>query len=390
MRSSFAPIGVLLGALLSTNILAQESDTTIKEYDVITAPALPSDEIRSEVLIEITQAGDRLIAAGAHGNIIWRDKADGEWQQADVNSSILITSLGFADDRIGWATGHHGVLLKTEDAGETWFRQVDGFDLIRLEEVYYEQRIKDLKARLASVSDSEEASEIEWLLEDLQFRLSNIEMAMEEGPSKPLLDVYVVDNNTVYVIGAYGTFLETNDGGKSWKVIADRLDNPNGYHLNAIFGHNDTLYIAGEAGMVFRSLDKGESWERLESPYRGSLFGGHVDGQQRLWIYGLRGNAFVSNDQGNSFNKINTGVGVNLSAGISTPQGNQLIVGHSGVILKVNEDLSVDKMTHPSGSVMTDIITVEDGKWLMTGRSGLLHWPAESKKTSTAEKQGAQ
>ncbi|MDV6315029.1 WD40/YVTN/BNR-like repeat-containing protein [Idiomarina sp. HP20-50] len=390
MRSSFAPVGVLLGALLSTSLLAQESDTTIKDYDVITAPALPSDEIRSEVLIEITQVGDRLVAAGAHGNIIWRDTADSEWQQADVNSSILITSLGFSNETIGWATGHHGVLLKTEDGGKTWRRKLDGFDLIKLEEIYYEQRISDLKQRLESVDDSDEASEIEWLLEDLQFRLSNIEMAMKEGPSKPLLDVYAVDNNTIYVIGAYGTFLETNDGGKSWKVVADKLDNPNGYHLNAIFGSNDTLYIAGESGMVFRSLDKGENWKRLESPYRGSLFGGHVDTQQRLWIYGLRGNAFVSDDKGDSFTKIETGVGVNLSAGTTSENENQLIVGHSGVILKVKNDFSVEKITHPSGSVMTDIITLENGEWLMTGRSGLLHWPAQSEKTATAEKQGVQ
>ncbi|KPD22555.1 WD40/YVTN/BNR-like repeat-containing protein [Idiomarina abyssalis] len=390
MRLSLTPLGVLLGAIFSTTVLAQEGDTTtITDYEVISAPVLSSDRIKSEVLIEVTAVGPRLVAVGAHGNILWKE--DDDWQQADVDTSVLLTSVAFANEQIGWGTGHHGVIIKTEDGGNSWKRQFDGFELMKLEKSYYEKRIAKLNEQIESSDDEEVVGELEWQVEEAQFQISNIEVAEEEGPSKPFLDLYAKNAREALAIGAYGTFLKTEDGGESWQVISHRLENPNGYHLNAIFGQDDDLYIMGEAGLAFASNDGGESWETLNSPYRGSLFGGHVDNEGRLWVYGLRGNAFVSEDKGQNFTTIDTGTRVNLSAGTTTESGTQLIVGHSGTILEVDEQLNVTNRTHPSGSVMTDILEVSDGEWLMTGRSGLLHWPAKiTEEEALATQQGAQ
>lgn len=390
MRLSLTPLGVLLGAIFSTAVLAQDSDTTtITDYDVISAPALSSDRIKSEVLIEVTTVGTRLIAVGAHGNIIWKEGDD--WQQAEVDTSVLLTSIAFADEQNGWATGHHGVIIKSEDGGKSWKRQLDGFELMTLEEGYFENRIEKLNEQLESTDDEDVIGELEWQLEEAQFQVSNIEAAREEGPSKPFLDLYVKDSQTVLAIGAYGTFLKTEDGGESWQVISGRLENPGGYHLNTIFGRGDDLYIVGEAGLAFASYDGGENWETLDSPYRGSLFGGHLDAGGRVWVYGLRGNAFVSDDKGQNFTTVDTGTRVNLSAGTNTNKGTQLIVGHSGTILEIDDQLEVKNRTHPSGSVMTDIIEVAEGEWIMTGRSGLLHWPAKiTEEEALATQQGAQ
>ncbi|MGM0630606.1 MAG: WD40/YVTN/BNR-like repeat-containing protein [Pseudomonadota bacterium] len=390
MRLSLTPLGVLLGAIFSTTVLAQEGDTTtITDYEVISAPALSSDRIKNEVLIEVTTVGPRLVAVGAHGNILWKE--GGDWQQADVDTSVLLTSVAFANEQNGWATGHHGVIIKTEDGGNTWKRQLDGFELMKLKKNYYQKRIEKLNEQIDATDDDEMIGELEWQIEELQFQISNIEVAEEEGPSKPFLDLYAKNAEEALAIGAYGTFLKTEDGGESWQVISHRLENPDGYHLNAVFGQGDDLYIVGEAGLAFTSNDGGASWETLNSPYHGSLFGGHVDAENRLWVYGLRGNAFVSEDKGQSFTTIDTGTRVNLSAGTTTESGTQLIVGHSGTILEVDEQLNVKNRTHPSGSVMTDIIEVTEGEWTMTGRSGLLHWPAKiTEEEALATQQGAQ
>ncbi|RUO73071.1 WD40/YVTN/BNR-like repeat-containing protein [Idiomarina ramblicola] len=390
MRLSLTPLGVLLGAFFSTTVLAQDGDTaTITDYDVISAPALSSDRIENEVLIEVTTVGPRLIAVGAHGNILWNE--DSDWQQAEVDTSVLLTSVAFADEQNGWATGHHGVIINTNDGGKTWKRQLDGFELMGLEKSYFEARIEKLSAEIESTDGEEAIAELEWQLEEAQFQISNIEVAEEEGPSKPFLDLYVKDSNTVWAIGAYGTFLKTENGGDSWQVISGQLENPGGYHLNTIFGRGDDLYIVGESGLAFASYDGGSTWQTLNSPYRGSLFGGHLDANGDVWVYGLRGNAYVSEDKGQSFSTIDTGTRVNLSAGTSTESGTQLIVGHSGTILEIDDQLNVKNRTHPSGSVMTDIIEVTEGKWIMTGRSGLLHWPAKiSEEEAVATQQGAQ
>lgn len=391
MRSSFAPFGVLLGALFSTALYAQDGNTTTNtDYEVISASALSSDEIQRDVLIEIASNGEQLIAVGAHGNVI-RQEESGSWVQADVDSSVLITSVDFASAKKGWATGHHGVILTTNDGGRSWTRQLDGFQLMALEKAFYQNAVKALQQRIKNAEDDERVNELEWQLEETQFQISNIEVSEEEGPSKPFLDVLAVSEQTAFAIGAYGTFLKTNDGGKHWTVISDKLENPGGYHLNGIIAQGSDIFIIGEAGLLFHSANKGEDWTRLESPYRGSLFGAHFDNNNGLWIYGLRGNAYVSRNKGQSFKKVNTGIGVNLSAGVATDSGEQLIVGHSGTILKVDDNLNVESLRHPSGSVMSDIIMINDGEWLMTGRSGLLNWPAQAtKEDASAPQQGAQ
>lgn len=389
MRLFLAPAGVLFGALVSTTVLAQEADTTtVTDYDVISAPALPSNKIKNEVLIEMAMAGSRLVAVGAHGNVIYKD--DENWVQADVDTSVLLTSVAFADDTTGWATGHHGVIIKTLDGGKTWQRQLDGFQLMALEKRYFQQQIAAVEKQLTETDDANERSDLEWQLEDLNFQIRNIEVAEEEGPSKPFLDVFAQDKNTVMAIGAYGTFLKSSDGGEQWTVISGQLDNPNGYHLNAIFGNENHLYIVGEAGLVFSSNDGGEHWETLNSPYHGSLFGGHLDQKGRVWVYGLRGNAFVSNDKGQTFTRIDTQTGVNLSGGVAGEAGAQWLVGHSGALLEVNDELAVTHHRHPSGSVMTGIIEADNGEWVMTGRSGLLHWPAQMDNAEPVAEQGEQ
>lgn len=389
MRLFLAPVGVLFGALISTTVLAQEANTTtVTDYDVISAPALPSNKIKNEVLIEMAMAGSRLIVVGAHGNIIFND--DGQWTQADVDTSVLLTSVAFADDKTGWAAGHHGVIIKTDDGGKTWERQLDGFQLMALEKHYFQQQIIAIEEQLSKTDDAEERSDLEWQLDDLNFQIRNIEVAEEEGPSKPFLDIFAQDKNTVLAIGAYGTFLKSTDGGEHWTVISGRLENPNGYHLNAIFGNESHLYIVGEAGLAFISSDGGESWKTLNSPYHGSLFGGHLDQNDRVWVYGLRGNAFVSADNGQTFTRIDTQTGVNLSAGAAGESGSQWLVGHSGALLEVNEELAVTHHRHPSGSVMTGIIETDTGGWVMTGRSGLLHWPAQMDNAEPVAEQGEQ
>jgi len=71
-------------------------------------------------MLAAARAGSRSVAVGDHGTVILSD--DGKtWRQAkDVPTSVLLTSVCFVDDKQGWAVGHWGEILHTEDGGETW------------------------------------------------------------------------------------------------------------------------------------------------------------------------------------------------------------------------------------------------------------------------------
>ncbi|MBU0995210.1 MAG: hypothetical protein KJ737_22165 [Proteobacteria bacterium] len=124
-------------------------------------------------------------------------------------------------------------------------------------------------------------------------------MALREGPTRPLMDVWFKNDQQGIIVGVFGMILKTSDGGKSWVPILDRIENPNGYHYYGISRSGENLFIAGEMGILFRSTDFGETWEQLILPYEGSFFGVVGNPQGTFVItFGLRGNVCYSMDGG--------------------------------------------------------------------------------------------
>lgn len=394
MRLSPAHVGLLLAGSLSMNAIAQEGSTdsgSAAEYEVIEAPALTSNKIKESVLIEVARAGERLVAVGAHGNIITANTTDiNTWNQAPVPTSVLLTSVEFSDSENGWATGHHGVIIRTTDGGVSWQHVLDGFRLLELEASFYQKKVAQLEAALEQ-ADEADIGDLEWDLDTAKFQLETVQQAQQEsGPTKPFLDIVAIDAKTAFAVGAYGTLVKTTNGGATWTLLNDKLDNPDGFHLNAIVKHQDQLFIAGEAGTAYSSADSGDTWQAVPPPYAGSFFGAHFDNQGRLWTYGLRGNIFYSDDLGSSYTAIDSPAEANLSAGFSDANGHQWLVGNSGTLVEIKPDLSATSYSHPSNSVITDLVQVGEEK-ILTGRSGLLHWPAKiSKEEAVVTAQGAQ
>ncbi|OIN02076.1 hypothetical protein BFR57_08480 [Idiomarina sp. MD25a] len=387
MRLSPTRFGLLLSGVLSTFAFAQETDVSSQQgFDVIYAPAMQASSklIIKNPLIATAKLSNRLVAVGSHGNIITRDLDSNTWKQANVPTSVLLTSVDFASDSIGYAAGHHGVILKTTDGGDTWQRIFDGFDLLDLEVAFYQQRIAELEQKIAAEGD--ESGDLQWALDDAKFYLENAQRAKQEtGPSKPILDIKTLANGDVLAVGAYNTLLVSQDKGTTWQLISGRLDNPNGFHLNAIATQGDNVFIAGEAGTAYASRDNGESWLSVAPPYDGSLFGAHFDNQGRLWTYGLRGNIFVSDDLGERYTAIDSPADANLMSGYADTQGTQWIVGNSGVILAITPSLDVTEHTHPSSAVFGEMVEF-NGEKVLTSRSGIYYWPAKTTQSETAEK----
>ncbi|WP_198678760.1 sialidase family protein [Pseudidiomarina insulisalsae] len=382
-----AAIALSLSPTVSAQIAEQEpaqpteqATQPVQGYDVIYAPAMTAPEATQAVLTEIDATTYRQVAVGDYGVIVTRATADDAWQQAEVPTSVFLTSLNFADDQLGWAVGHHGVILQTTDGGITWQRQLDGFEYIDLQIEHYSDRVAELEALLDNAEDlsADEQSDLEFALDDALFKLDTAEIALEEGPTKPFLDVLALSPNEIFVSGAYGAFLYSTDGGESWQIIDHLVENPDGYHLNALEAEGDNLYLAGESGQLFRSFDRGQSWEVIDSPYYGSFFGVHVDRQQRLWVFGLRGNIFVSEDQGDSFTQLTLEDPVNINNAVDAPDGGLYFVGNAGVVAYLSDSGELIERTHESGAALTDLVVNADGSLTLVGQRGVLAMPSSA------------
>src|SRR5262245_9614082 len=94
--------------------------------DPIDSPATQSPLASKSLLQSIAKAGNRLVAVGQRGHIVYSDDQGATWKQAAVPISSDLTAVYFANDKNGWAVGHDGVILATDNGGDKWTLQLDG------------------------------------------------------------------------------------------------------------------------------------------------------------------------------------------------------------------------------------------------------------------------
>jgi len=343
--------------------------------DVLEAPAMETDMAASQLLLDASRAGGRIVAVGERGHIVYSDNGGESWTQASVPVSTTLTGVHFPTQQEGWAVGHSGVILHSSDGGETWEHQFDGREGVPRVIDYYEKRIDEMKERIANTEDEDKVGDLEWELEDLQFTREDLKSDLEEfGPWHPLLDVWFEDAEHGFAVGAYGHIYRTRDGGETWKTHIGSIDNPDRFHLNGITRvKGGDLYIAGESGFVYRSTDNGDSWEQLNPDYRGSFFSVAGTGEKdEVLAFGLKGNIWRS-DGGDEWESVESGTQSTLNSASVNEDGEIAIVGNEGRIV-YSDDGGESFSTHTRSSrhAYVGVSLVPDEGLLLVGEKGAL------------------
>jgi len=286
--------------------------------DQLTLPALQSPKAARALLLGVALAGPRLVAVGERGIVVTSDDSGKTWQQASVPVSVTLTAVHFPTATTGWAVGHEGVVLRTSDGGKSWVKQFDGNQANAM--VLAAATERAARAQGAALAAAENA-------------LEDAKAAGKFGPTRPLLTAWFRDENEGFVAGSYGLLLRTRDGGKSWALWSDRIDNPDGLHINYIGATPaGALVIAGEAGQVHRSADGGESWKALPTGYKGQLYGAlavrNDAGGEDLVAFGFKGNVFRSTAKG--WEPVASGTTKNLTGGVLLSNGSPVLVSQDG------------------------------------------------------------
>ena len=125
LHSSVAGMLSLCGAvsllLLAAAAPVQAATDGQTRYSIESAKAV------SNLLLDIAQAGERLVAAGDRGHILYSDDDGASWTQAKVPTRQLLTAIDFVDDKHGWAVGHDALILATYgDVGAKVSAALDG------------------------------------------------------------------------------------------------------------------------------------------------------------------------------------------------------------------------------------------------------------------------
>ena len=206
-------------------------------------------------LFDLSFVSDRVgYAVGGYGVVLKTSDSGGTWQLlGNTGTDRWLMAVHFVDEDHGWAVGEEGIVVATADGGCLWQRCV------------------------APTADA------------------------PFGLRATLRSVHFVNQCEGWVAGNRGTFLRTHDGGGTWQPVDLGLSYPatDVMHFNVVrFLGEQTGVLAGEPGsVVFRTEDGGHRWHREDGPISAGLRDVCFDRQGRAWAAGEFG-AMARRDTG--------------------------------------------------------------------------------------------
>lgn len=259
--------------------------------------------------LAVDRAGNRWVTVGEQGRIHLSDVGEDNGRLAHSPVEVTLTNVRFLDHHVGWAVGHEGVILKTEDGGDHW-------RLVR----------------------------------------------SDPTADQPLFDVLFQNPAQGLAVGAYGLCLQTKDGGTTWSQISLPGGDP---HLYAVAAPKPGVWVVvGEGGIVLRSSDGGRRWQTQSEKGRETLFGVTIGPKNSLVAYGFNGGVWVSRDAGVRWRRLPR-KGPSLYAGAWGSEG--VVLAGDGIVLSGKSPETLNVFTTEAGARWTGVAREVSGGLLVLG-----------------------
>lgn len=222
--------------------------------------------------------------------------ASAQWKKQSVNSDASFRSIHAISDKIVWAGGSKGTILKTTDGGENWQTIiVKGAESLDFRDIH----AFDVNTAIAmSAGEADKGAAKIYLSEDGGLNWKIVFEANEKGIFFDSFDFW--NQNEGILIGdaidEKPYLLKTKDGGKSWNRIAkEKL--PNIESGEASFAASGTCIVTkGKSAWfctqnrVFFTKDKGESWGVTQTAFTkgqtAGIFGLHFTNPKQGFAVG--------------------------------------------------------------------------------------------------------
>ncbi|MBA2423622.1 MAG: hypothetical protein H0V61_10440 [Chitinophagales bacterium] len=294
-----------------------------------------------------------------------------EFVFTQLNSGTIndLNSLWFTDDMTGYTCGgdryYQGNILKTTDAGATWFDQGAAIDKALYSLFFVNNDTAFMGGYDGKIFRTYNAGDSWALYQNYVYQpVRGIFMVNDnlgfccggngfktgfilhtyDGGNQWQTDtfsmewrsIFFVDNNHGFVAG-YGSIFETTNGGLTWQPTPASGD----FFQSLYFSSPQTGFAVGYEGTILKTIDGGKTWEKKRNGndllqgtkhFKQIIFRDQTTG----YIVGEKGCMLKTENSGESWNEVINAPDVNLNAIFLVEDGGY-ICGEGGKIYRFLE-----------------------------------------------------
>ena len=200
-------------------------------------------------------------AAGSMGTILHTADGGKTWAAQREPEDKNFNALCFIDELKGWVVGEFGTVLHTADGGKSWVRQKPAALFLQEKDQW-----ADPPLALYGVIFIDSAKG--WIvgMHGVLLRTEDggetwIDQRSALNVTDPLYAIEIKGDRG-WIVGDAGAYLLSEDGGKSWQPLEDRIKTR--FWLHAVsFSDQNRGWIVGARGAVVKTEDGGKTWTML-------------------------------------------------------------------------------------------------------------------------------
>jgi photosystem II stability/assembly factor-like uncharacterized protein len=269
------------------------------------------------------------VIAGDNGLLLQSNDGGNSWSANEnfLNSFPDFYSISIYNNTSGWICGRYGTLLKTTDRGATWIQKDSPGP-------YYFSHIVFLNDSLGWLCGETNA------LFRTKFGDGYWTKEYVTTSSAPFGYLYTKNGISGYIVGDSGRALKTTNHGYDWTTIntgvTSKLE-------NVTFSNDNLGWIVGDNGTILKTSDGGTSWSLNNSFSQYHFTWVTFVSDSTGWIVGNLGAILKTTDAGTTWNLIPSGTTVSLRMVYFKDQNHGYIAGDSGKVLLYDTTFSIQE-----------------------------------------------
>ncbi|WP_026450426.1 YCF48-related protein [Aequorivita capsosiphonis] len=261
------------------------------------------------------------------GIIIKTEDAGETWETIYPVSgtSTSFEKIEFVTTEKGFVAGYN-LFMKTEDGGTTWTPMTVGTDVYLYNNLsFYNEDVGFVSAQL---------DDAPYFAIYLTIDGGDTWTAASDILAAGGINIAYADETTLFSVGADERIAKSTDGGDTWNAIySGMIQN---YFLSVYFKDKDNGVVAGEDGLLKTTHDSGATWSDFATGYH-HFYALAYKGDQ-LMAGGTDTDIYFSEDNGANWSQIFVGNGQNQLYDIEFfEDGSGLISGSGGIMIKFED-----------------------------------------------------